>query len=604
MMSLRGKAGGGSALALCFGGALAALVLLPATQLLDLKAVAAMAWASLFCFGLAWTLPNLGQEALRRPPLDLSLAWTAALGAFLSAWALSPYRALLGSDSFPSLGAGVLVCFALAAGPKSWLVGVLRLWPWATLALALYALAQRLGLEPMASYAQAGSHARAMGSFGNPGYLAAYLCLSWPLLTLWPAPWKWGALVLVFAALVATQSRAGLAALAVQLAVGSAVKRRRSGSNDASGGALSSAGSHKKVGRLERVLGIGLGLGGAGLLLALCFPPSQWLRPTLRWSLWKAAVDLWLQRPLVGWGPGSFVLAFQEHAAVHGLRVVNAGNQFAEDPHQCLLALVGAGGGLALAVFAFMAWVFIRRARHSRLQEASALGLGALGLFVQSQADRFFFQPGVFVPLCAVFGTLAWSEAAVPPPPPPPMTGGAKARLGAVQEWTALALAALGCFFAWKALLPILRYRQGVGLAMDEGVRTLASAGDPSILSAQAEAGADPSLWERLGDAYAAQHRYDQAAQALAKALALAPSRGRAQNLGNCYMMLGDVPRAERAFRRAVALDPSNADAHFSLGYALFYQKRLKDAVGELDTALRLNPDHAGAAQLKRQILQ
>ena len=54
----------------------------------------------------------------------------------------------------------------------------------------------------------------------------------------------------------------------------------------------------------------------------------------------------------------------------------------------------------------------------------------------------------------------------------------------------------------------------------------------------------------------------------------------------------------------AVELDAASSDAHFSLGYALFYQKRLKEAVDELDTALKLDPGNDSARKLKEQISQ
>jgi Flp pilus assembly protein TadD len=69
-------------------------------------------------------------------------------------------------------------------------------------------------------------------------------------------------------------------------------------------------------------------------------------------------------------------------------------------------------------------------------------------------------------------------------------------------------------------------------------------------------------------------------------------------------MMLGDLSGAEAAFRKAVALNPQSSDAHFSLGYALFDEKKLTEAMGELDTALKLDPGNNNALTLKRQILQ
>lgn len=605
------QTGGGPALAFCIGGAFAALVLLPTTQLLDLKASAAMAMAFLFCLGLALRVPMaVGRADLRKPPASLFLVWGAAGLAFCCAWASSPYAGLVGLEdaaAFAAACAAACVCFGLAAGPRAWTFIVLRAWRWATLAVAAYAVAQRFGVEPMDAYAQAGSRARAMGSFGNPGYLAAFLCLSWPLLFALAPKRRAAALALVFMALLATQSRAALLALGVQAAgLGLWLWRRRLARRAAGlgSGAGAGFGGGAWFGR-GHLPGLLAALGLPALAAVFLFPQSQWLRPTLRLPLWRAAFGLWLQRPWLGWGPGSFPLAFQDHADTALVGIVNAGHQYAEDPHQLLLATACAGGLLALAALGLAGALFFREVRLSPLPEAAALGLGGLGLLVQSQADRFFFLPGLLVPLCAALGMLAWKEKA----PSGAETGrasgsgiaGGRAALAEASSWIFLLA---GFCFVWLGAAPVLRYGQGVGSSLDAGASALAAAGDPAALAAQSLRDKQPLTYERLGDALAAAHHYDQAAEALAKALDLQPTRGRAQNLGDCYMMLGDARQAERAFRLAVSLEPGSADAHFSLGYALFYEKRLKEAVAELDTALRLDPKHAGAAQLKHQILQ
>ncbi|HTB21579.1 MAG TPA: tetratricopeptide repeat protein [bacterium] len=579
--------GGGPALAFCIGGAFAALVLLPTTQLLDLKACAAMALACLLCLGLA--LPGGAAAGPARPPKAMALAWGAAGLAFLLCRLASPYRSLVSGLDGSAL-AGVLLCFCLASGPRAWGRAVLRTWPWAALVLAAYALAQRAGFEPISAYALAGSSQRAMGSFGNAGCLAAFLCLSWPMVLSWNGLRRAGALTLLFSALVATQSRAALLAVLVQgLCLGYLLWSRRGRPESARSG-TAPAWTRGPLAGLVAALGL-------SLLALYLFPPSAWLRPTARWPLWQASFQLWTQRPLLGWGPGSFALAFQDHATGSLVSLVNSGNQYAEDPHQLLLAVACAGGLPGLAALAFGCAVFFRQALRSASAEAPLLALGGLGLLVEAQADRFFFLPGVFVPLCAAFGLLAADSK----------DAGAQVRAeperGAAPEWLSLLFLGLAFVFARQAYLPLARNAQGVGPALDAEVGSLAVAGDPTALAAQASKG-DPLALEKLGDALAAQRRYAEAADALAKALAIQPTRGRAQNLGNCSMMLGDYKAAEAAFRQAVALEPSSADAHFSLGYALFYQKRLKEAVAELDMALRLDPSHAGAMQLKKQILQ
>jgi O-antigen ligase len=601
MLEPERTSGGGVALAFCIGGAFGILVLLPTTQLLDPKAAAAMALAALFCLGFA--LPGSGSEHLRRPPAFLFLAWAAIGVAMGCSRAASPYRNLV-SGVGEAAFAGVGICFCLAIGPRLWKDAVLRTWRWATLLLAAYALAQRLGFDPVAAYTLAGSNLRAMGSFGNPGYLAAFLCLSWPLFLVWDPARRAAALGLVFAALVATQSRAGLLALALQGALLGYARLRRAPAPapDARPGGPRTFWERFAGGRLGSVVVAAVALGLIGPLAGALFPPVQWLRPTLRWPLWQAAFHLWLQRPVLGWGPGSFPLAFQDHASAALVGIVNAGNQYAEDPHQVLLAVACAGGLVGLAAFALGAWFFFREVGRSPLPEAPALGLGALGLFAQSQADRFFFLPGVFVPLCAAFGMLAWravqagaADKEAKPKESLPGTAGTGLNL---------AFLTLAFVFAWRGFLPVLVHEQGTGSSLDAGVGALATAGNPAVLAVQAVHSGDPMAFERLGDSLAAEHRYAEAARAFGQSLVLQPTSGRAQNLGNCAMMLGDTKAAEAAFKRAVALDPSSSNAHFSLGYALFYQKRLKAAVVQLDMALRLDPANAGAAQLKRQILQ
>jgi cytochrome c-type biogenesis protein CcmH/NrfG len=114
----------------------------------------------------------------------------------------------------------------------------------------------------------------------------------------------------------------------------------------------------------------------------------------------------------------------------------------------------------------------------------------------------------------------------------------------------------------------------------------------------------DAAAWDRLAAALVLGETYGEAASAYLEAWALEPSPGRAQNLGNCYMMMRQPADAERCFREAIRLAPGSSDAHFSLAYALYYQKRLKEAVAELDLGLKLDPNNSAAAKLKEQILR
>jgi tetratricopeptide (TPR) repeat protein len=546
-------------------GLWAAFVLAPDTALLDLKRALGFAFvaaAGLWLAGLAWL-----RKPIHLPSRRLVFALGGLALAYAAARLASPYPQA-GGFRLELLELGILTALLTACLP----VAFASRWAWVALAsallVALYALAQRLGLEPISAYAQAGSQARAMGSFGNATFLAAFLCLSWPLALLLPGRWRLAAVALFWAALLATQSRAGIIALAVQLAV--------------LGWQAWQVGLRPAWGRTIF----------AGLLFAAAtawlFPPAQWQRPTLRLQVWSQTLRMVAQRPWLGSGPGSFPLAFQEQEPP-ALAEALGSSQFVEDPHNWILSVLQEAGFIGLLAFGWLLWVVKPwpRLDAPRKPGQAFLAIGLLGLLVQNLFDRNLGQAGLAVCFYFGLGFLSRQPATEEPQPWP--------------RWAALPLLAITMASLFLGLRPILAYAAAVGPA-------------PGLSPAQGSVGAlrseasrnpsDPSVWDRLGDGLVAQSAFSEAADAFSQALALQPSPGRAINLGNCQMMLNQAIPAETSFRRAVELAPDNADAHFSLGYALFYQKRLKEALAELDLALQLDPSDAAAAKLKEQILR
>ncbi|MGH7442842.1 MAG: hypothetical protein ACREKE_09245, partial [bacterium] len=108
MAVLEGHPGLDKTLALCLGAAFAALVLLPSTRLFDPKAVAALVLAALLCLGAALALASgsAGDWVLPRP--SLVVLWGLAGLAFLTAYAASPYRGVVGFESASLPAAAVL----------------------------------------------------------------------------------------------------------------------------------------------------------------------------------------------------------------------------------------------------------------------------------------------------------------------------------------------------------------------------------------------------------------------------------------------------------------------------------------------------------------
>ena len=201
------------------GGASLAVALAPSFPLLDAKLLAA---------GLALCLALLlaGLSALGKGQLRLALPDTGLMLGLLAFWgsgALAARASILPQAGDQLLARTLLLGFfgMLASAMGLRLAESRRVLKLILLAAALnaaYALLQRLGLDPVESTRQAGSASRAMAFFGNPDFLAAFLCLAWPL----ALAVGWGLqpvlvlLSILALALLATASRAGLLAAHLQ----------------------------------------------------------------------------------------------------------------------------------------------------------------------------------------------------------------------------------------------------------------------------------------------------------------------------------------------------------------------------------------------------
>lgn len=102
----------------------------------------------------------------------------------------------------------------------------------------------------------------------------------------------------------------------------------------------------------------------------------------------------------------------------------------------------------------------------------------------------------------------------------------------------------------------------------------------------------------RLGRAYARLSEWSQA-----QMLKLNPRSARVQQmLGHSYRAQGKPELAVKAFRRAAERDPKLAEVHLMLALILLEQKRLDEALTEIEAELKLVPESQGALRLKQQI--
>ena len=93
------------------------------------------------------------------------------------------------------------------------------------------------------------------------------------------------------------------------------------------------------------------------------------------------------------------------------------------------------------------------------------------------------------------------------------------------------------------------------------------------------------------GRALLASGSLEGAASAFEKSLALAPSAEAEVGLATAARKLGDAPRAIAALRRAVALDPEDADSWNELGGLLLQREEVAPAIAAFERAVSLRPE-------------
>jgi hypothetical protein len=291
-----------------------------------------------------------------------------------------------------------------------------------------------------------------------------------------------------------------------------------------------------------------------------------------RWVWWKEAAGAFSDRPLGGWGAGSF-------GVVHLL--YRRDTLSVQQPHSVPLQLLAetgiVGALLVLGAFALllMAGVAATRRRsteHGRLL-AAALLAGAVAYAVHELYDWDWNIPGLTLPVLVFLGTLGGSLGRSRPRitlpgdvriTPPGRLWSQWAAHGKIARGAAVAVTVL-CMaaFAVSVVVPRLAATKAsqalaAAAASPDGLRSaLATALDASRLDPLSDAGlrAASTIALRLG-------RTADARRFLLQALRRDPTDGQAwQQLVFEDFALGSGQEALAAAQRARALDPRSANA-------------------------------------------
>jgi tetratricopeptide (TPR) repeat protein len=136
--------------------------------------------------------------------------------------------------------------------------------------------------------------------------------------------------------------------------------------------------------------------------------------------------------------------------------------------------------------------------------------------------------------------------------------------------------------------------------ALKQQSKELADKAVTEFEAAKAAAGEKDSnlnlIWARLADAYEADGRSDDAANAYKQAIELKPSAAYYNNLGGILGRAGKIQEAMAAYQKSAELDPPNAaQAYRNGGITLYNANKLKEAVEPLKKATELDPKNAQA---------
>lgn len=452
----------------------------------------------------------------------------------------------------------------------------------AAAAVGAYVLLQTAGVDFLDWQEASGADVRYQaGSMGNSDFAGGLLGIALPFAVVTAVrargrAWQWTAVVasaVVVGGLVATRSRGGVAAAVVGLGVLAFLERRR----------------------VPRRVGWVAALAVLAVVAVVALRPapverSGFLRTEsfeVRAREWAGAVEVFLERPVLGTGPDTFEFAFPRHRSRED--GAELGLQIADKPHSILLEKASDTGVLGLAAYLAVLVAAVRVAR--RRPTETAVFVAGLGAYVAQGAVSIDVPPLALLGWTTIAGIVAAAEA--PPARPgkrtPRTTNGRVAVAGGVAGAVVLALSAPATADLaardqqWETAISRHRaqpfYRFGAAFAAERRGAEAKAAGARTAAFAEA------------------RRRYDEVLDMQPRSVFAVLGMARVETLARRF------PEADAWWRRAAAADPNDWEVHNSYGLMLNSwananrgDRALRGRAAEqLEAALRIKPDHVPA---------
>ncbi len=445
---------------------------------------------------------------------------------------------------------GLIVAFLLAAAAGA----------------AVYGWVQKLGLDAV-QWSSDPAH-RVFSTVGNPNMLAGYLVMAALVgasALIVVRRW-WLRAVLAFLLIVLlpclfwTKTRASWLGFVAGLALFGVLLWR--------GGHLAFLGRNKPLAL------IGAGLAALFVLNAAVYLykpvasrfASAGTAARVRMTMWKGAWGLFLGRPLLGHGPGTFQVAFPRHRPTNfrdperriSYNTLHAHNEFLETAAELGLAGLGCFVWVLVVLFREIGQAASRGGRETLL--LSGIGAGAAGLLVQNLAGvayRWIVSPTIFWVLMGMAGAV----------------------LAERRQHEEPAAEAAGSLLRWPQRLTADMLVAGTAALLFLNISL------PTYRSQQLL---------RSGSAFADRGVWSEAIDRFRESMHLDPLAYRSYyKLAYCYCETGNYAKALETYRELQRYAPDFAQVHYNLGFVYSCLKQWDKASEEflIASKMRVMPE-------------